>query len=136
MHAALSLDARGSHDGLGTLAEHVGVDEGPHWRSRSCFGQRLLRRRFLTGSLDTSQHGTRGLLHLSLHGAGLAPPGCELTRCGWDYSGISTMRVTPVQPHIGEYKRVCKTCAPAVRRRLREDLIAGLVLAEPPEFGA
>ena len=84
---------------------------------------------------DTCLHGTRGLLHLSLFGAGLAPPGSYLTRCGWDYSGVTTIRVTAVQPQLGEYKRVCKTCAPAVRRRLRDDLIAGVVLAAPPDFG-
>ena len=82
--------------------------------------------------LDTCKHGTRGLLHLSDFPAGSVPPGSELTRCGWHYGDVPTVSVTRGQPSAGDYKRVCKDCALVLCRRLRGDLVAGVLRAAPP----
>ena len=82
--------------------------------------------------LDTSKHGTRGLLHSSALPAGTVPLGSEVTRCGWHFGNVPSVSVTRDQPSAGDYRRVGKGCAHSLRRRLRGDLVADVVRADPP----
>ena len=59
------------------------------------------------------------------------PEDAKMTHCSWRFGGLSGVVLSPVQPSPEEYKRVCKTCAPSIRRRLREEVVARAVATAP-----
>ena len=71
------------------------------------------------------------LLHLAAYPLVGLPEDANMTHCTWRFGGLDGVVLSPVQPSAEEYKRVCKTCVPSIRRRLREDAVARAVSTAP-----
>ena len=64
------------------------------------------------------------VLHLAAYPLEGLPDEAKMTRCGWRFGSLAGLAITPQQPLPEEYKRICKRCAPAVRLRLRDAVVA------------
>ena len=64
------------------------------------------------------------VLHLAAYPLEGLPDEAKMTRCGWRIGCMAGIALTPHQPLPEEYKRICKRCAPAVRLRLRDAVVA------------